>query len=191
MNAGVWRHFSLSAGLALAVAGLGAFILIWPALSLRTALNERLETLQINHQKFTRTAVRTQDLEKELAELTGLEEKQEGFLQEKPVSLAAADLQKLVEALVAETGGILLSTQVLQFDDEAAHFPAITLTVHLRGAIETVQQLLYRIDSSQLLLLLDNLLLQESHREQRAANEAPQLDVRFNVTAFIYQARNG
>ena len=141
-----------------------------------------------NSKKFTATAARAPILEKELAALAGLEINSASFLEQKSRDLAAADLQRLLDLLIEETGGILVSTQVLPDTDNDSIFPEITVKVHVRGAIESFQQLLYRLDSGQPLLLLDNLLIRKRRQgDDRARRDTDQLDIRFDVTAFIYQ----
>ena len=128
-------------------------------------------------------------LEKELAALSGLEIDQTGFLGQKSRDLAAADLQRLLGLLIDETGATLVSTQVLPGTDDESVFPEITIKVYMRGAIESFRQLLYRFDSGQPLLFVDNLLVQKRQRgDERARRDAGQLDIRFDVSAFIYQA---
>lgn len=189
MNLNPRQHAMISVGLTPAAAGLLFFIMVWPALSGRAAFQERLEGLQFQQQKLTETAARTPILEKELAALSGLEIDQTGFLGQKSRDLAAADLQRLLGLLIDETGAILVSTQVLPGTDDESIFPEITIKVHMRGAIESFRQLLYRFDSGQLLLFVDNLLVQKRQRgDERARRDAGQLDIRFDVSAFIYQA---
>ena len=179
-----WQHVTLSVGLTLVLAGL----LVWPALSSRLAFNERLQDMQFRHQKFAGIAARSQALEKELEGLASLETNREGFLEDKPRALAAADLQQLVQSQVEETGGLLVSTQTLQGADDDSIFPEITVKAHLRGSVESLQQLLHRIAAGQPLLLVDNLFVQTRQRDNRQSRRnANELEIRFDVTAFIYR----
>lgn len=180
---------ALSAALALVAAGLLFFTLIWPALSTRSAFNERLESLQFQQQKFTAAAARAPALEEELETLAGVKTDQGGFLEEKPRDLAAADLQQLLGSLIEQSGGELISTQVMQEIDNESVFPEITVKVYLRGATESLQKLVYRLEINRPLLLLDNLLVQKRRLgDAGSRNEADELEIRFDVTAFIYQS---
>ena len=181
------QHALLAAGLMLIAAGLLYFILVWPSLAGRTIFLERLERVQFQQQKLAETVALTPFLEKELAVLSNLEINQPGFLEQKPRDLAAADLQRQLSLLIDAAGGSLVSTQVLPNKEEEDIFPAITMKMHVRGAIESLRQILYRFDTGQPLLFLDNLLVQKRRRsDEPAPRDADLLDIRFDVTAFIY-----
>ena len=178
-------HAALSASLALIVVMTMIYTVVWPALSTRTLLQERLQALQFQGQKFDVATMQTPVLEKELEELVSLETNLEGFLDHKPRALAAADLQQLLNSLIEAAGGALLSAQVLQEADSDSLFPAITVKVTMHGATEVLQKLLYRIDTSRLRLILDNLRVQKRQFSENPALD--ELEIRFDVTAFIYQ----
>ena len=189
MNLRAWQHMTISAALALVALGLLFFILVWPALSGRAALHARTEALAFHKQKFSLAAEQVPGLEKELESLAGVEVNQEGFLQEKPRALAAADLQQLLGALTEQTGGALISTQVLQERDNERTFPGVTVKVFLRGATGSLLKLMHRLETNQPLLLLDNLLVQKRRRAgDSSRRDVDELDIRFDVSAFIYQS---
>lgn len=183
------QHAALSACLTLVVASLFCLLLVWPALSKRAAFHERVDTLRIQQQKFIETAARAPALEAELAELAEHEIDREGFLEDKSHALAAADLQRLLGSLVEETGGSLVSTQVLADTGNEDVFPEITVKVHLLGNTAILQRLLYRFVSGEPVLVMDNLLVQQRrHNDDRRGQDASQLEIRFDASAFIYQS---
>ena len=189
MNLRAWQHMTLSVALAVVLMGLLFFALAWPALSSRAALHERMETLAFQKQKFTIAAEQVPGLEKELQPLVGLEVNREGFLEEKPRALAAADLQQLLGAIIEQTGGILISTQVLEENDNESIFPQIIVKTHLRATTESLLKLVYRLETNQPLLFLDNLFIQKRRRSgDTGRRDVDELDIRFDVSAFIYQA---
>lgn len=178
-------HTMVSVSLALMTVAVMVYTVVWPALSARTLLQERLHALQFQGQKFGIATLQTPILEQELEQLAGLETGLEGFLEDKPPALAAADLQQLLNTLIEDAGGALVSAQVLQEADRADLFPAITVKVTMHGSTESLQKLLYRIDTSQLALIPDNLRVQ---KRQFSGNPAlDELEIRFDVTAFIYR----
>ena len=189
MNLTPWQHAALSACLTLVAGTLLLLLLVWPALSSRTAFHERLDVLRLQQQKFVATAARAPNLKEELAALSALEIDQSGFLEQKTRDLAAADLQRLLGSLVDETGGRLVSTQVLPDTDNEGMFPQITVKVHLLGTTGTFQRLLYRFGSGEPLLLMDNLIVQQRRRDDaRARRDTGQLEIRFDASAFVYQS---
>ena len=178
-------HALLSVSLALMTVTTVVYTVVWPALSARTLLQERLQALQFQGQKFDMATMQTPVLEQELEKLAGLETNRERFLEHKPAALAAADLQQLLASFIEDADGALVSAQVLQEADGNRLFPAITVKVTMHGATESLQKLLYRIDTSRLKLIMDNLRVQKM---QFSGNPAlDELEIRFDVTAFIYQ----
>lgn len=178
-------HALLSLSLALVTLAVMIYTVVWPALSARTLLQERMQALQFQGRKFGLATLQTPVLEQELEQLAGLETSLEGFLEDKPPALAAADLQQLLNAIIEDAGGALVSAQVLQEADRAGLFPAVTVKVTMHGATESLQRLLYRIDTGRLRLILDNLRVQ---KRQFSGNPAlDELEIRFDVTAFIYR----
>ena len=178
-------HALLSLSLALVTLAVMIYTVVWPALSARTLLQERMQALQFQGRKFGLATLQTPVLEQELEQLAGLETGLEGFLEDKPPALAAADLQQLLNAIIEDAGGALVSAQVLQEADRAGLFPAVTVKVTMHGATESLQRLLYRIDTGRLRLILDNLRVQ---KRQFSGNPAlDELEIRFDVTAFIYR----
>lgn len=189
MNLRAWQHMTLSVALAVVAMGLLFFTLVWPALSSRAAFHERMETLAFQKQKFTTAAELIPGLEKELEPLVGVEVNREGFLEEKPRALAAADLQQLLGAIIEHTGGLLISTQVLHEANNKSIFPQITVKTHLRGTTQSLLKLVHGLETNQPLLFLDNLSIQR-RRQAGDSNrhDVDELDIRFDVSAFIYQA---
>ena len=183
------QHAALSVCLTLVISALVLSLLVWTPFSSRAAFHERLDALRLQQQKFAAAAARSPVLEEELAALDGLEINHAGFLEEKPHALAAADLQRLLGASIEETGGSLVSTQVLPDTDEGSIFPEITVKVHLLGSTDTLRRLLYKFSSGRPLLIVDNLLVQQRWRDdERARRDTNQLEIRFDVSAFIYQS---
>lgn len=188
MNLSPGQHAFLAVGLSVIAAGLLIIILVWPALASRAAFQERREELQFQQQQLTETVARMSSLEKDLAALSGLEIDQAGFLEQKSRDLAAADLQRLLGQLIDETGASLVSIQIMPGADDEGIFPEATINVHVRSAIEAFQQLLYRLHAAQPLLFIDNLFVRKQQwGDDRARHDTGQLDISFDVTAFIYR----
>lgn len=188
MNITPRQHALIAAGLVVVAGGLLYFILVWPALAGRTTFHEHLERLQFQQQKLTETVALTPVLEKELAALTGLEIDRSGFLEQNTRDLAAADLQRQLSLLIEESGGSLISSQVLAgTEEDETIFPEITMKLHMRGTITSLREILYKFNTGQPLLFTDNLLIQKRQRgDGPARQDSDKLDIRFDVTAFIY-----
>lgn len=178
-------HALLSVGITLILLGALSYSLLWPALSGRAATTERLAALHFQQQRFSRLAQSPQQPDAAPALLIGQDPA--GFLAEQAPALAAARLQQVLGDLVAEAGGVLLSSQVLPDPAENRLFPAVTVKASLNGSMSTLHRLLYRIESHRPVLLLDNLLVQARNAGARA--DPDDLGIRFDVKAFIYRTQ--
>ena len=188
MNITPRQHALLATGLMAVAGGLFYFILVWPALASRAAFHDHLEGLQFQHQKLIETATLAPILEKELAALSSLEIDSSGFLGQKNRGLAAADLQRRLSLIIEEAGGSLISSQVLPATNEDENLlPEITMKMRMRGNIASLREVLESFNTGQPLLFTDNLLVQKRQRgDEPARHDVDKLDIRFDVTAFIY-----
>jgi len=183
------KHAIASLSILITVLVLFYAIIIHPAISSRMQFRERYEELQFQLNKLDDSESRYQQLQKDLEQLGSQETDQTGFLENKPEALAAADLQKHIKVLIESSAGDLISTQVVQ-QKELDIFPHIIVKVHLRGTIEALRNILYRLNTDTRILLVNNLFIQKrnSSGERRGQHGGDQLEVRFDVTGFIYQA---
>lgn len=177
-------HALLAVGITLILLGALCYVLLWPALASRSSATERLAALHFQQQRFGQLAVSPPEPDAAPALLVGPDPS--GFLAEQPAALAAARLQQLLSGLVAETGGVLLSSQALPGNADNNLFPAVTVKISLNGSMATLHQLLYRIETHRPVLIPDNLLV--NTRTAGGPADPDDLGVRLDVTAFIYQA---
>jgi general secretion pathway protein M len=183
------KHAAASLSILIAVLVLFYSIIIYPAVSGRMQFQERYEELQFQFSKLGDSKNKSQQLKKELAYLGSQETDKTGFLENKPEALAAADLQKHIKTLIESSEGSLISTQVVQQKEDDI-FPQVTVKVHLRGNIEALRNILFRLNTEHPVLLINNLLVQKRHGSggRRPQRRADQLEVRFDITGFMYQA---
>lgn len=183
------QHAAASLFVLLALLFSAYIFLISPAISERARFHDRLAELRFQYEKLAHTIGRVDDIRAELERLSSSQPDQTGFLEQKQEALAAADLQKHINSLISVTGGNVISTQVLRSAPEETLFPGITIKVHMRGNMESLQELLYRFKTGQPVLLIDNLLIQKRNvsSTRRNQQEDKELDIRFDATGFIYQ----
>lgn len=195
---GDWRHAALSGLLLIAVIILLYTLLIAPAVDSRLAFAERFEELQFQYQRFENIAGKADQIRDELTALRETGTDTSGFLEEKPPALAAADLQKYIQDLIDRSGGSLISTQIMPGSDDEA-FPAITVKVHMRADIRSLQRILATLESGSLYLVMDNLFLQSHNqpavrgntRRRGGSQTGGIIEARFDVTGYIFQAGGG
>lgn len=164
-------------------------IIIHPAISARFQFKQRYEELQFQFSKLGNAESKSHQLQMELDRLRAQETDKTGFLENKPDALAAADLQNHIKTLIESSEGNLVSTQVVS-QKEVDVFPKVTVKVYLRGSIEALRNVLYQMDSNQPVLIIDNLLIQRRGGSNRrsAQREADQLELRFDVTGFMFES---
>jgi len=183
------KHAVIS--LTILIAGLALFytVIIQPGLSSRMMFQERYEEIQFQFSKLGDPENKSHQLKNELKKLGSQETDKTGFLENKPEALAAADLQKHIKSLIESNAGEMISTQVVQHKDIDT-FPQVTIKVHLRGNIEALRNILYRLNTDLPVLLIDNFLVQarQGSGRGRAQRGADQLEVRFDLTGFMYEA---
>ena len=183
-------HPALSLLILLALLGMLWLLLLRPAFDSRQAFAARVADMQAQYRRFAVAAAQTEHLRATVAALRQNGSPRRGFLTENTAALAAADLQNHIKRLIEDTGGALISAQVMpQGEQEQVIFPRVGIRVRMRGGMDTVQRLLYRVAADGPVLLLDNILLQNPHGGGHAAQEAARLEIRFDVTGFIYRPR--
>lgn len=178
-------HALFTAGITLILLGALCYALLWPALASRSEATERLAALHFQQQRFGRLAVSPPGPDAAPALPAGPDPS--GFLAEQAPALAAAHLQQVLSGLVAEAGGVLLSSQALPGNAGNSLFPAVTVKASLNGSMATLHQVLHRIETHRPVLVLDN--LQVHTRTAGSPADPDDLGIRFDVTAFIYQAQ--
>lgn len=142
------------------------------------------------------------------ADLTRLEKRSKAdsaarFINAKSVTLGGAELQRRIQALVAQYGAKQTSSQPLNQNDET-EIPKLQVSVNLSGSLESIQQIVFSLEQSKPRLFIEQALIQSSgsSRSARAANArarsrmsaptsaGPMLSVRLLVTAYL-QRNNG
>jgi hypothetical protein len=68
-------------------------------------------------------------------------------------------LQKQLKILIESHGGQIVSTQPID-DQDNDLFPKVTIKLHMRGNINTLQETLYALEFATPLLFIDNIIIQ-------------------------------
>ena len=184
----------LAAGILIAALLLIYAGIIMPALAKRTEYRQQIEELQFQYDRFDKLVNQRDSIRKQLELLRQQQTDTSGFLENKPESLAAADLQNRIKTIIESKGGSLISTQVVQHDNDAT-FPDVRIRIQMRADTEALQEVIYALESGQPTLLLDNVYLQKRNvgAVRRSAVRTPQehdaelIEVRFEITGYIFQ----
>lgn len=103
-----------------------------------------------------------------------------------PVSVAG-ELQKRVKSLVEESGGTLISTQVLRVDDDSP-YPKTGIRVSIQSEMRGIQRILHGIEASTPLLFAEGFSLRPAVRRGGRGRDAPQQLAQLELDIFAYQA---
>jgi len=109
------------------------------------------------------------------------------FLTSDRPALASAELQKRVKQVIEQSGGTVVSSQMLG-DKSEQGVDMVVLRVQMRCGVEELQKVFHTLEAQTPILLLDNILLGArpagSIVPGRGRESSQQLDIRFDVTGF-------
>jgi general secretion pathway protein M len=181
-----WEHALISLGILFLILSILFVGLVAPAITDKNTNNERIENLQLQHARYKSAEQELTQLEKQLEQLLQLYlNHKEAFLEEKQQTLAAADLQQYLKKAIQSHAGKLVSTQPIN-DINQKPFLKVTIKVHMRGNINTLQKTLYQLESSSPRLFIDNVIIQR--RNPTGRGKQLQLDIRFDVNGYIFDS---
>ncbi len=137
-----------------------------------------------------RTTVAGQSLEPQYVKLKKYHLSDKRYLKSTSESLAAAEIQQIIKEIIVPTNGEILSTQIIT-NRKNDLIPQITLKVRLRSNLKSLVTILYKIETGNPFLFIDNMNIRSrviSRRRVRNSEieQAPTiLDVQFDVSGYI------
>jgi general secretion pathway protein M len=135
---------------------------------------------------FQRAAAERPALEAELKALGGQTElKQPGLIDATNAPLAAARLQSAVKAIVEGEGGQVRSVQELPAA-RAGGFQRVAIRLDIGVATDGLQKALYRIESAQPYMFVDNLAIRAPEPQRVVGPRAPANDLAIRLEVFGY-----
>jgi general secretion pathway protein M len=185
------RNRIAALSLLLLVIALAGVLVVRPLWERYSANRDRIADLEDRVARFESIATRQAPLEKQLATTRRGMNLDELTLQADSATLAAADLQERVKAVVQASGGSLTSTQILD-PEKVSSFDRVFVNVRMTGTTPAVQESLYALESGQLILVIEDLLVvtrrTSARLRRRQTDQQDQLDVRFKVSGFYQRA---
>lgn len=158
--------------------------------------SERIRLLEKRLDVYERLAEGLPADQQRLTELQATQPTSNWYLAQATPALAAASLQQLLHRQVSRSGGQVISTQIINRLQNAP-IPAVSVQVHFRSELEELVDLLYSLETSRPVLILDNVtILANPRRAVRVVRsrerdvrqpDVPSLDVRFDMTGYAHQ----
>lgn len=186
-----WGHRAAALSLLLLLAGGALYLLVDRVLITRYRYyQDALEQQQGRLEQLERMAAIREPIQQLVMSIQQDRTVIAQYLPQSAPALAAADLQQRVKGVVEAAGGTLQSTQALPPTEEG-HAVKVTVSVAMNGNSDSLQKILYDLESQTPLLFLDN--LQVSARESRprlpggrTANYTRiQLSIQFEVSGYL------
>ncbi|MGR9086972.1 MAG: type II secretion system protein GspM [Gammaproteobacteria bacterium] len=108
-------------------------------------------------------------------------------------ALASAELQESIKKAIIDSGGQLSSTQALPITDKDM-FRMITVSVRMSGNLEELRGVLYRLESSTPLIMINQLDIRPvrgvRNRRNRQVGLTNDLNVNFQAVSFMRKQPN-
>ena len=167
------------------VFGVYGFV-VAPLAGLYQAVEDDIAELGARLAHLRRIASTGVTTETKLAALKQAQPTSDYYLKSTKRALASAELQRYVKETVDDSGGQLVSSQVMSSKPEEG-FASVAVKVHMRSSIEGLQEVLYRLEAGRPVMFIDDLSVTVTHR-RRLRRDSPQeqvpLTVKFRITAY-------
>lgn len=168
-------------------AALGYLMVVAPVIALYRHYDERIADLTHRLGQYRALADTRTVNQRALDQLKRHDLAKRYYLAERKPALASAELQGIVKRAVERAKGELLSTQAA-IGSPGDRPAAVTVKVRLRGSIEALQQLLYALEASRPMLVLDNVVIEPAPVRRTPGSEAEaaaqELAISFDVTGY-------
>jgi general secretion pathway protein M len=178
----------LALGLLTAVVLFIVLFLVAPLVSTWSEYNETKKDLAFRLKRYKQVIASKDKVYANAEEIKLQYDQQEYFSDRETVALASADLQKFIKTTISETGGQLTSTQVLPSKTEE-DITRIVVKVRMNGKIENLRSILYKIEMSKPLMLVEELDIRpvrgRRNRKTRKIEPSNKMNVNFQVASFM------
>lgn len=171
----------------LSLLALASSVVIVPYTLIAASYDRKLQRLNV---KYETSSAFVQDGEKARNQQRMLEriESANGFFiaSDKP-ALASAELQRRVKLVIEQSGGSVVSSQMMG-EKQVDGIEQLVLRVQMRCGVEEIQKVFHTLESQSPILMLDNIYFAARPSvgmvSARDKGTQQQLDVRFDVAGF-------
>ncbi len=164
------------------------FLAVVPLVSTGIDYHEREQELLFRLQRARKIISGKEAVADNIQQIKQQYSKQNYFSTRDTVALASADLQKIIKSAIVAAGGQLTSTQVLPANSEDG-FNRVTVKVRMSGDIEALRTVLYEIESSVPVMIIDQIDIRpvrgRRNRKTRKIEPSNKLNINFQVVGFM------
>lgn len=178
----------LAVGLLVFVVLLAGLIIVMPIISKGLELHEAKENLAFTLKKYEQILAGKDAVVGNIEAIKQQHQEQGYFINESTSALASAQMQEFIKQAIVQAGGQLSSTQVLPSNDKDK-FNRITVSVRMTGNIEVLRAVLYKLETSTPLIVVDQLdtrpMRSIRNRITRQIEPSNGLNINFQAIGFM------
>ncbi|NOS88060.1 MAG: general secretion pathway protein GspM [Methylococcaceae bacterium] len=178
----------LAVGLLIAVVALLMAVIVVPVVSKGMELYESKTNLLFRLQQYQRILAKKDAVMANMDTIKQQHDEQSYFNSQNTDALASAEMQEFIKKAIVDAGGQLSSTQALPVTDKN-NFSMITVRVRMTGNSEVLRSVLYQIETSSPLILIDQIDIRPMrgvrNRITRQIEPSNELNVNFQAVSFM------
>ncbi|MEY3289042.1 MAG: hypothetical protein RLZZ419_1284 [Pseudomonadota bacterium] len=178
----------LAVGLLIAVVIVFILIIIVPVVSKEMELHEAKNNLIFRLQQYERILAKKDAVIASMTNIKPQQDKQGYFNSQATDALASAEMQEFIKKAIVDAGGQLSSTQALPVNNKDK-FNRITVRVRMTGNSEALRAVLYKIETSTPLIIIDQIDIRPMrgtrNRTTRQIESSNELNVNFQAVSFM------
>jgi general secretion pathway protein M len=178
----------LALGLLIVVVLVIILVVIVPVVNKKMELNETKNNLVFRVQQYERILAKKDAVIASMANIKQQHDEQGYFNSQNTDALASAEMQEFIKKTIVEAGGQLSSTQALPVSNKGK-FSRITVRVRMTGNSEVLRAVLYKIETSTPLIIIDQIDIRpmrgKRNRTSRQIESSNELNVNFQAVSFM------
>jgi general secretion pathway protein M len=178
----------IAVGLLIAVVLVIILVVIVPVVSKGMELHETKNNLVFRLHQYEAILAKKEAIIASMANIKQQHEKQGYFNSQKTDALASAEMQEFIKKAIVDAGGQLSSTQALPVSNKDK-FSRITVSVRMTGNNEVLRAVLYKIETSTPLIIIDQIDIRPMRGKRniktRQIESSNELNVNFQAVSFM------
>jgi len=180
----------LAVGLLIIVLLVIGMLLVAPVVSKGLALNEAKNTLVFRLQQYERILAKKDSVIAGIDNIKGQHDEQGYFNSQETDALASAEMQNFIKKTIVDAGGQLSSTQAIPVSVKDG-FSRITVRVRMTGNSEVLRAVLYKIETSTPLIIIDQIDIRpmRGKRNMTTHKIEPSNDLNVNFQALSFMRK--
>ncbi|MFZ2450705.1 MAG: general secretion pathway protein GspM [Methylobacter sp.] len=178
----------LAVGLLVVVVLLVGMVVIAPVVSKSLELNEKKSGLLFKLQQYQRILAKKDAVVASMDKIQAQHDEQGYFNSQQTDALASAEMQNFIKKTIVDAGGQLSSTQAIPVSVKDG-FSRITVRVRMTGNSEVLRAVLYKIETSTPLIIIDQIDIRPMRGRRSMVTHkiemSNDLNVNFQAVSFM------